>query len=196
MLAASPEADLEGHLRMSLARLVQELPLVYEIEPEEVHSACLSLEGRIAEIAHGLRPSLDLLFPGDLEVDLRSEKLGLTGRLDRLAPGLIPSIIRTGQAPQDGVWKRDRLMLAGYSLLLGEKYGKRINRGMVEYPRYGAVRQVEIHAVDRSRVLRLRDRVAQIREGRLPDRPESAPCDGCEERQRCETRVSLASKFF
>jgi len=87
-------------------------------------------------------------------------------------------------------------MLAGYALLLGEKFGQRISRGMVEYPRCGAVRQVEIHAVDRSRVLRLRDRVAQIREGRLPDRPESAPCDNCEERQRCETRVSLASKFF
>ncbi len=124
-------------------------------------------------------------------MDLRSERLGLSGRLDRLAPGFTPSLIRTGQAPEDGVWKKDRLMLAGYGMLLGEKHNLRINQGLVEYPRSGLVRQVQIHSVDRARVLRIRDRVRQIKDGQLPDRPENARCDGCTELERCEMKQML-----
>jgi CRISPR-associated exonuclease Cas4 len=196
MLGLSGEADLEGQLRESLARLEMELPLIYDIEREEIGPACRELEEMIIEIAQGLSPYLDLILPSSVEVDLRSEKLRLSGRLDRLAPGCTPSLIRTGQAPDEGVWKRDRLMLAGYALLLAETHGKKTNHGLVEYPRSGLVRLVQIHSIDRARVLRIRDRVRLIREGQLPDRPEDAHCDGCQARELCETRHSLASKFF
>ncbi len=196
MLSFSQKDDLESQLRESLARLQEELPLVYEIEKDELDPACRELEGEIAGIARGMAGQLDLLLPCQAEVDLYSDKLGLSGRLDRLAPGGTPSLIRTGKAPQDGIWKRDRLMLAGYALLLGEKQRTHINQGLVEYPRQGLVRSAEIHGVDRARVLRLRDRIRQIKEGRLPDRPEDAPCQACEAREICETRHSLASKFF
>jgi len=196
MLSFSQKDDLEGQLRESLARLQEELPLVYEIDPFEVEQACRVLEGEIAGIARGLAGQLDLLLPCQAEIDLYSDKLGLSGRLDRLAAGGMPSLIRTGKAPQDGIWKRDRLMLAGYSLLLGEKQRTHINQGLVEYPRQGLVRAAEIYSVDRARVLRLRDRIRQIKEGQLPDRPEDAPCPDCEAREICETRHSLASRFF
>ncbi len=196
MLSFSQEEDLEGQLRESLARLQEELPLVYEIEPDEVKSACRELEGEIAGIARGLAGHADLLLPCQAEVDLHSDKLGLSGRLDRLAAGCTPSLIRTGKAPQDGIWKRDRLMLAGYALLLGEKNSTHINQGIVEYPRQGLVRAAEIYSVDRARVLRIRDRIRQIKEGQLPDRPEDAPCPGCWAEEICETRHSLASRFF
>lgn len=197
MLSLSGETDVEAQLRSALSRLELELPLVYEIEPAKLSPACREMESRISELACGLAPHFDLLLPCEVEVDLRSDRLGLSGRLDRLVTkGRVPSIIRTGSAPEDGVWKRDRLMLAGYALLLAEKYGEKASRGLVEYPRSAAVREVEIHSVDRSRVLRIRDRVRQIKEGQLPDRPEDARCDGCEVKERCETRHSLASKFF
>ncbi|MCX6676978.1 MAG: Dna2/Cas4 domain-containing protein [Methanothrix sp.] len=196
MLSLSQKSDLEGQLKEILARLEDELPLVYEIEPDDIEPACRELEGEIAGIAQGLAGRLDLLLPCQAEVDLHSDKLGLSGRLDRLAPGGTPSLIRTGKAPQDGIWKRDRLMLAGYALLLGEKQRTHINQGLVEYPRQALVRAAEIHSVDRARVLRIRDRIRQIKEGRLPDRPEDALCPACEAREICETRHSLASKFF
>ncbi|MDM7940790.1 MAG: Dna2/Cas4 domain-containing protein [Methanothrix sp.] len=196
MLAIVDEEDLEGQLKGSLTRLEQELPLIYDIEPYEINSACRELEGKIPEIASGLLPYIGMLVPGEVEVDLRSEKLGLSGRLDRLAPGGIPSLIRSGKMPEDGVWKRDRLMLAGYSLLLNERYGKKLGHGLVEYPLSGQVRKVQIYSVDRARVLRIRDRVRQIRGGQLPDRPEDARCIECEALEHCETRVSLASRFF
>ncbi len=197
MLSLSGEADVEAQLRSALSRLEQELPLVYEIDSAELSPACREMESRISELANGLSPHLSRLLPSEVEVDLRSDRLCLSGRLDRLVTkGRVPSIIRAGLAPEDGVWKRDRLMLAGYALLLAEKYGEKVSRGLVEYPRSAAVREVEIHAVDRSRVLRIRDRVSQIKEGQLPDRPEDARCDVCMVKERCENRHSLASKFF
>lgn len=196
MLSLTQKADLKEQLTAALARLEEELPLVYEIEPIELGPACRELEKKISQIAQGVSPFCDDLLPCEVDVDLRSERLGLSGRLDRLTPGFIPSIIRTGQAPAEGVWKKDRLMLAGYSMLLGEKYSMKINRGLVEYPRAGFVRQVHIYSVDKARVLRIRDRVRQIKEGQLPDRPENVRCDDCTERERCEIKRTLASKFF
>ena len=196
MLSISQKDDLESQLKESLARLEDELPLVYEIDPAEMKPACRELEGEIAAIARGLAGHMDLLLPCQAEVDLYSDKLGLSGRLDRLAPGGTPSLIRTGKAPEDGIWKRDRLMLAGYALLLGEKNKTHINQGLVEYPRQGLVRAAEIHGVDRARVLRIRDRIRQIKDGQLPDRPEDAPCQDCWAAEICETRHSLASRFF
>lgn len=192
----NPES-LEARLRAALSRLELELPLVYEIDPATLSPACREMEDQIPQLARSLANYIDLLLPSEVEVDLRSDKLGLSGRLDRLVTkGRIPSIIRTGSAPEDGVWKRDRLMLAGYALLLAEKYGEKVKKGLVEYPRSEAVREAEIHSVDRSRVLRIRDRIQQIKEGQLPDRPEDARCETCEVKERCETRHSLASKFF
>jgi len=196
MLSLCDKGDLEDQLRASLARLAQEVPLIYDVDPAGLQQALAELEGEIPEISQGLLPYSDKLFPNEVEVDLRSSRLGLSGRLDRIVPGPLPSLIRTGKAPQDGVWKRDRMMLAGYALLLGEKNGMKINRGMIEYPLSGAMREVQIHEVDKARVLRIRDRIRQIKDGRLPDKPTDAPCDKCEMVDRCETRRSLASRFF
>jgi len=196
MLSISQKNDLEDHLREIASRLEEELPVIYEVGPGDVSSACRELEEEIAGIAQKLTGNLDLLLPYEAEVDLHSEKLGLSGRLDRLAAGGVPSIIRTGKAPTEGVWKRDRLILAGYSLLLAEMKSRHIDCGLVEYPRQGLVRSVEIHSVDRARVLRIRDRIRLIKEGQLPDRPENAPCKSCRMTETCQTRHSLASKFF
>ncbi len=197
MLSLSGEADVECQLRTALIRLEHEIPLVYDISLDDLSIACRDMENQIPQLAQGIASHLNLLFPSEVEADLRSDRLNLTGRLDRLiSKSRIPSLIRAGPAPEDGVWKRDRLVLAGYALLLAEKYGIRVDSGLVEYPRSAIVREVEIHSVDKGRVLRIRDRIQQIKDGTLPDRPEDARCDRCVVKDRCETRYSLASKFF
>ena len=188
--------DLQSLLKENLALLEQELPLIYEIDSALVESACRDLQPEIESISQGLAGSLDLLLPCEVEVDLYSEKLGLSGRLDRLAHGGIPSIIRTGRAPESGIWKKDRIMLSGYSLLLGEKEMRHVPFGLVEYARQGLIRRVDIHGSVRAGVLRIRDRIRLIKQGRLPDRPDDAPCKGCQAEVICRTRHSLASKFF
>ncbi len=192
----APEMDLEDILYENLCRLEQELPLVYEIDAEKLSSACRDLEQMIEGISQELAAHLDLLLPCEVDIDLRSERLGLSGRLDRLAPGAVPSIIRSGRAPDDGIWKKDRIILSGYALLLGEKEKRHIHSGLVEYARQGTVRRVEIHGIDRARVLRIRDRIRLIKQGRLPDCPEEADCQRCPAAEICRTRHSLASKFF
>jgi CRISPR-associated exonuclease Cas4 len=197
ILSISRGVDLEGSLRASLRQLAQDLPLVYDVNPAELALACRQLESRVAEIAAAYSPRLELILPCEVEVDLRSSRLGLSGRLDRLViKGGLPSIIRTGAAPQEGIWKKDRLQLAGYALLLGEQCGRKIDSGFVEYPRSGVVREAEIRGIDRARALRIRDRIQLMKEGALPDRPAGANCELCPIGERCSTRSSLASKFF
>lgn len=199
MLGISHSEDLEGKLLASLEKLQRDLPVIYgeEIDHQDLCIAIAEVEEIIPKMAQDLSPVLDKILPSDLEVDLRSERLGLSGRLDRLVTnGRVPSVIRTGLAPEDGVWKKDRLQLAGYAMLAEEQFGCRIECGLVEYPRSGVIRTVQIHSVDRSRLLRMRERIQQIKDGRLPDRPKDSRCDDCKVRDRCETRMSLASKFF
>jgi len=62
---------------------------------------------------------------------------------------LVPSMVRTGQAPETGVWKKDRIQLAGYAMLLEDGFGRPVRIGQVEYPRSGEVREVQIWPVDR-----------------------------------------------
>ena len=199
MLGISGSDDLEEVLDTILSKQEQDLPLIYgdEIDPEELCMASQEVKAMIPRMAQGLATVLDKILPSDLEVDLRSDRLGLSGRLDRLVTdGHVPSIIKTGFAPDDGVWKKDRLQLAGYAMLTEEQYGGRIEQGLVEYPRSGIIRTVQIHSVDRGRFLRIRNRVQQIKEGRLPERSEEARFIDCELKDKCETRMSLASKFF
>ncbi|MFZ2537222.1 CRISPR-associated protein Cas4 [Methanothrix sp.] len=188
--------DLEGQLKEALQRLRVELPLVYDLKDDELQAALKEADGEIVSMARGLICWMDQLIPFEAEVELYSEKLGLSGRLDRLAPGDTPSIIRTGRPPENGIWKRDRLMLAGYSLLLGEKENIKVDWGQVEYPSLGMVRRVPVRSTDKARVLRIRDRVRLIKGGQLPDRPEGSPCQSCHAQTMCDMKHSLASKFF
>jgi CRISPR-associated exonuclease Cas4 len=131
MLGISGSDDLEEELETILSKQEQDLPLIYgdEIDPEELCMASQEVKAMIPRMAQGLATVLDKILPSDLEVDLRSDRLGLSGRLDRLVTdGHVPSIIKTGFAPDDGVWKKDRLQLAGYAMLTEEQYGVELSK--------------------------------------------------------------------
>lgn len=101
-----------------------------EIDPQELSLAAKEVEALIPGMAQGLVTSFDQILPSEVEVDLRSGRLSLSGRLDRLVTnGSVPSIIITSFAPDDGVRKKDRLQLAGYAMLTEEQFGRRIERG-------------------------------------------------------------------
>lgn len=188
----------DGDIRSRLEKLSQEMLIIYrgQIDPLEISTAISEIEPILSEISQYISSTAGQLLPSDVEVDLRSERLGLSGRLDRLVAGTIPSIIRMGRAPENGAWKIDRLRLAGYAVLIEEMLGKRIEYGLVEYPRSGVIRKVQIHSIDRSRVLRARDSILKIKEGWLPDRPSQVDCQKCPALERCESKCSLMSKLF
>ncbi|NYT02763.1 MAG: Dna2/Cas4 domain-containing protein [Methanosarcinales archaeon] len=201
MLSLDEEGADLGRLEEVVARLDVELPLIYreELDREELSAAASVLREQLPDLARSLLPLLKALLPCQVDVELRGDRVGLSGRLDRLVsrgPELVPSLIRGGNPPETGVWKRDRLQLAGYALLVEERFGQTVRQGQVEYPLAGEVRPVLMRSVDRARVLRLRDRIGQIKAGQLPDRPEEAPCQSCKVADSCLTRHSLASRFF
>lgn len=191
----------EARLADYLSRLEVELPLIYrdELDRGEISAAASHLKNLLPELAVSISSMMEMLFPCDVDVELREDRLGLSGRLDRLVrrgQEMVPSLIRSGHPPETGVWKRDRLQLAGYALLVEEQFGCTVRQGQVEYPLAGDVRSALMRSVDRARVLRLRDRITHIKSGQLPDRPQDAPCQGCSVADRCLTRHSLASRFF
>ena len=200
--------DLLAWLREALDRAEAELPVIWgeEVNIHDLRAAAGEIREALPEMASRLSPKLNLLIPSEVEVDLRSDRLGLSGRLDRIVSragddgpkdrAVIPSIIKTDNPPETGVWRSDRLRLAGYAILLEDELKRRIDSGIVEYPRAGEVREVEIRSSDRRRVLRIRDRVRLINGGKLPDRPREAPCELCPVLEICETGSTLASKFF
>jgi CRISPR-associated exonuclease Cas4 len=200
--------DLEAFLRESLDRARLELPTIFrdEINPADLLAAAEAVGEWLGDFASRLSPNLGLITPSEVEVDLRSDRLGLSGRVDRVVSrgerdgrrgeDLIPSMIKTDRPPETGVWRSDRLRLTGYAILLEDRMSTRVDRGLVEYPWAGEVREVELRSSDRRRVLRIRDRVRAINGGKLPDRPRDGPCTGCPVLDSCETRATLASKFF
>ena len=142
---------------------------------------------------------VELLTSHETEPVLYSKKFGLSGSPDRLimvdgVPGL--SIIRTGRAPESGIWKDDRIRLTALSILLEEEYSCVVSSGTVEYARYGIVRNTKIKRADRRKVLVLAGRIRKIRNGRLPYRPDDAPCDYCSYVEICQVTPTLASRFF
>ncbi len=200
--------DLEAWLLEALDGAESELPIISreEINRHDLRAAAGEIREILPEMASKLSPKLDILTPSEVEVDLWSDRLGLSGRVDRVVSragdgGMkgtiqIPSLIKTDNPPENGVWRSDRLRLTGYAMLLEDDLDRRVDLGLVEYPRAGEVREVEIKTYDRRKVLRIRDRIRRIQGGKLPDRPREAPCERCPVLETCETRQTLASKFF
>jgi len=58
--------------------------------------------------------------------------------------------------PENGVWSSDRLQLTAYSILVEEKYNSVVEKGFVEYVRWGHVRPVIIKRHERRKVLQVR----------------------------------------
>ena len=82
-------ADLEAFLRESLERAKFELPTIFrdEINPADLLAAAEEIGEVLGDFALKLSPNLGLLSPSEVEVELRSHRLGLSGRVDRVVSG-------------------------------------------------------------------------------------------------------------
>jgi CRISPR-associated exonuclease Cas4 len=198
--------DKLSFLKTELERISNEIRVIYPNELESVDDETLAKS--IADIlllldtiSSNLSTNSDF-YEGEFaqnEPILRSTKFELTGSPDRLVKineNLIPSIIKTGKMPDNGVWQGDRLQLTAYSILVEEKYNSIIEKGFVEYARWGIVRPVVIKRHERRKVLQVRERIKKIRDGFMPERPGDAPCQYCGFAGICDVKSTLASKFF
>lgn len=114
-LDPAAEIDLEAWLLESLDRAESELPVIYgeDVNQHDLRAAAEAIREILPEIAPKLSTRLDLLTPSTVEVDLRSDRLGLSGRIDRIVSRgsedgtmgevSIPSMIRNDRPPEAGV---------------------------------------------------------------------------------------------
>ncbi len=198
--------DKLSFLNCELDRISDEIRIIYPAELSGVDDVALS--GSVSNVRSCLENiclnlpidgSFYALPPVEVEPLLRSDKLGLTGSPDKLVKingEPAPSIIKTGNMPENGVWHSDRLQLTAYAMLVGEKYNSMVERGFVEYARWGKIREIAIKRHERRKVLQIRDKVRKIQDGSMPEKPEDAPCGYCGFTGICDVKSTLASRFF
>ena len=179
--------------------------------PEIMEDARSALSEYIKEVAtnlvsaineDGKEELLSCINPVKTDPILYSERIGLSGMPAKLvchAGNVVPSVIKTGKYPENGVWNNDRLQIAALAMLVEEEYGKTVEYGFVEYARYGVVRKVIVRANDRRQILKIANRVKKIKDGTMPDKKESTLCEHCNFSDMCSKgsmKASLASRFF
>lgn len=117
---------------------------------------------------------------------VRSERLGLVGQVDWVAPDLGScGIVRASTAPAYGVASADRVRAAAYALCLEEERGRPFDHVALVYVPSGALRRYSPQPRDRRAVLRALAAARRVQEGRVPPKPPEAPCDHCPHEATC-----------
>ena len=122
---------------------------------------------------------LAALTPVKTEPIIFSKRLNLKGSPSKIVcfeGANVPSIIRPGSCPIQGVWASDRIHIAALALLLESETGKEIPFGFVEYVSFGIIRKVVIRSSDRREVLKICRRVEKIKAGFMPEKTEEKFC--------------------
>ena len=117
---------------------------------------------------------------------VRSERLGLVGQVDWVAPDLGScAVVRASTAPAFGVASADRVRAAAYALCLEEERGRPLDHVALVYVPSGAFRRYSPQPRDRRAVLRALAAARRVQEGRVPPKPSEAPCDRCPHEETC-----------
>lgn len=203
---AAGKDDKPSFLNNELERISKEIRVIYRseldgIDEDVIEKSASNIQSLTEKISSNISMNVDFYsgeFIRDKQV-LRSDKFGLSGSPDRLKrenPGVVPSIIKAGNIPENGVWNSDRLALTAYSILVEEEFNTIVEKGFVEYARWGIVRTMIIKRHERRKILQIRDKISRIKEGFMPERPKDAPCQYCNFAGICDVKSTLASRFF
>jgi len=204
---------LHKELETALNQVYEDLPLMFprefaRIEKESLEEGNLRARAKIPEIATNLLKGLEefgkesmlaALTPVKTEPIISSERLNLKGSPSKIVcfEGVnVPSIIKPGSCPIQGVWASDRIHAASLSLLLETESGKEVPFAFVEYASFGIIRKVVIRSSDRREVLKIYRRVEKIKAGFMPEKTEEKFCPECTFSEHCVSNSSLMSKFF
>ena len=107
------------------------------------------------------------------ELRVESETLRLKGIIDQVHVyngEYVPFELKTGRAPNDGVWPSHRVQLAAYSLLLQEHFKKPIKEGFVVYLDTKEKRHIAVNPYMKEEVTQIVNDILALLESReLPD---------------------------
>jgi CRISPR-associated exonuclease Cas4 len=123
----------------------------------------------------------------ETDVRVHSEKQGISGMIDRVAPDGSFSIVRAAGAMPFGTYAADRLRVAAIALCLEEMTGEVVKGGNVEYIPDGVSRFHAVQPRDRRQLITTLHKIRSIHDGDIPARPLNAPCVRCTYREKCDT---------
>lgn len=119
-----------------------------------------------------------------------------SGRVAKVLPDGVPTLLAAGEPPDDGVWRPQSVRAVAAALALAYRDGGEADRALVEYPAHAVVREVPVTACRRARYRRVRRAVAAL-DGPPPRVDERSKCEACEYREQCGVRTrSLRSLLF
>ncbi|MBP2030018.1 CRISPR-associated exonuclease Cas4 [Methanohalophilus levihalophilus] len=212
--SASDRNELVNSMQEKLYEAAADFVHIYAAEAEDLASTDIQenvaeITGLLEEIAsnlmahcdeHGKKKAINMITPVEIELILSNEAIKLTGQI----PAIVeldetpsPMLIKTGNAPESGIWKNDRIHLAASSLLLAEYSGTHAAEGIVQYAASGNIRRTRIHTADRRNALNVIKKIEKIKKGKMPERKENPLCESCEFRESCISKpTSLASRLF
>jgi CRISPR-associated exonuclease Cas4 len=211
---AQDELQLTALMQSRLHEVGYDIIHIYAAEFGQLHETGMQdsigkISESLGEIAsnltaycneYGRKLAIEQISPVEIEPVLSHEKLRLTGKLPatiRLGDTLSPMLIKTGNSPEKGIWKTDRIHLAASVFLCEEYTGMPVYEGIVEYAASGKIRKVRIHTTERRSAINVIKRIEKIKEGRMPEKKEGPLCESCEFRESCISKpTSLASRLF
>jgi CRISPR-associated exonuclease Cas4 len=123
----------------------------------------------------------------ETDVQVRSEKQGFVGMIDRILPDGSFSIIRAAGALPSGTYAADRLRVAAIALCLEEMTGQEVKGGHVEYIPDGVSRYHTVQPRDLRQLITTLFKIRLMRDGELPKHPLNAPCVRCKYMDKCES---------
>jgi len=98
----------------------------------------------------------------------------------------VPTLVSSGEPPENGVWEPQAVRAVGLAKALAWEREREVERALVEYPAVGVVREVRL-TVRKKAAYREALRAAQSIDG-PPPRVDDDRCDACDYAGECGTR--------
>lgn len=122
------------------------------------------------------------------EVQVSSKELQLKGIVDKVEinnDNYLPYELKSGKLPND-IFYNHKIQLAGYSLLLENKFRKPIQKGYVCYIDHDVIKEVQITQELKDDVLKSRDSISfMFTNNLIPDILKNNKCFNCELKEQC-----------
>ena len=101
---------------------------------------------------------------------------------------LRPVLVSPGDPAESGVWEPQRVKAVAAALALAWRERTRVESALIEYPRHGVVRSVDLTARNRA-LYRRTLRAVRGLDGPPPRLHDSARCGSCDYRTECGTKT-------
>jgi len=185
-------------------RVVRELAHLYPTvveSPDEAsrrarENAGVSLSLDLSDASDALAEARDdselwdiVAYPDREERYVESDVLhGTVDKLSFTEEGVVVSVVKTGAPPANGVWQSEHVEAAAFERLVSATQNVRFV--VVEYPRSGALRRVEVGKDDVRALERARETLEEIGKGIPPSRTDNrSKCESCDFKQECGVKT-------